>query len=153
MTEATALDLTKYDGKKVVVQRTNSDNVLEEVEGTVQTGNALGLLIKPKGKASVEIIEASSIEGVELAPEKAKKLGPKYIKEVELGQARQHLLDRHGATLNEVNEMTEQEAYDEHFEINHENEDIGHRHGEKPKRNQADVTDSDEDDSDEEPDF
>jgi hypothetical protein len=130
------------------VQRKAADGTLEEVEGTVQTGNALGLLLKPKGKASVEIIEASVIEGIEAAPEKEKKLSVKWLKEVSLGQARQHLLDRHGATLEDVNEMAEQEAFDFHFEIDHEEEDLGHRHGEKPKRDADASADEDDDEAD-----
>lgn len=142
MTET--LDLTQFDGKKVIVQHQDGEGNVVETEGTVQTGNELGLLIKPKGKASVEIIEAATIEGVELAPEKAKKVGVKWLKDVELGQARQHLLDRHGATVTEVNALNEQQAFEAHADIDHEAEDLGHRHGEKPKKSESEPETSDD---------
>lgn len=128
------LDLTAYDGKKVIVTVNQGDSA-EEIEGTVETGNALGLLIKPKGKASVEIIEAGQIEQVVLAPEKLKNIVQKYVKVLELGKARQHLADYHAATLTEVNSMTEESAFSAHQAIDHS--DLGHIHGEKPKKEKA----------------
>jgi hypothetical protein len=144
MTTATELDLSQYDGKRVVVTHNQADGTAAETEGTVQTGNSLGLLIKPKGKSAVEIIEAGDIEGIILAPEKQKNFGVTYLKVVELGGARKHLLDRHAATLTAVNSMTEEDAFKLHASIDHEDSDLGHVHGEKPKKDKA--TDSSESD-------
>lgn len=142
------LELSQYEGQRVIVTRKLEDGTLDEIEGTCQSGNELGLLIKPRGKASVEIIEASDIEQVVFAPEKLKNLSPKYIKEVTYGQARQHLLDRHGYTIGQVNAMTEESALHVHASIDHEANDLGHRHGEKPAKAEATET-SDSSDEDE----
>lgn len=128
------LNLADYEGQRVIVTRKLEDGTLAEVEGTCQSANELGVLIKPRGKASVEIIEASDIEQVTFAPEKPKKLGPKYVKEITYGNARRHLLDRHSATLTEIAAMSEETALRTHAAIDHEADDLGHRHGDKPAK-------------------
>lgn len=134
MTSATVLQFAEYTGKKVVVTHNTTDKdgapVTEELEGKVEVGNDTGLLVKPKGKTSLVLIEAANVELVELAPDDT-ALKAKKIKPVKLGQARSHLLERHGVSLSEVNGLTEQEAYDAHLRIDHVQADLGHFHGEK----------------------
>lgn len=136
MTETTAqdTDLSKYEGQKVIVQvkldtPDESGATLIEVEGKAEAANALGILIKPKGRTQVELIEASKIESVEIAPESEKKLAAKSLAIVDLGKARQHLLDRHGLTLDEANGLTEEAAFDYHNEVEHGG--LGHKHEDK----------------------
>lgn len=123
-------DYSQYNGKKVTVVRNPADSSdAVEIEGTVQVGNEQGLLIKPKGKTSFDLIPAEEIEEVRIAPEKSKKLTAKTLKVVELGSARSHLLERHGLSLTDANNVTEEEAFEAHEATDHS--DLGHVHGDK----------------------
>lgn len=129
-------DLTKYNGQKVIVQvnldkPNDKGETLVEIEGKAEAANELGILIKPKGRTQVELIEAAKIESVEFAPEPEKKIAVKTIAVIEYGKSRQHLADRHGLTLDEVNQLTEEQGLDYHGATDHTG--LGHVHGEKEK--------------------
>ena len=129
-------DLAKYNGQKVIVQvnldkPNDKGETLVEVEGKAEAANELGILLKPKGRTQVELIEASKIESVEFAPEPEKKIAAKTIAVIDYGKARQHLADRHGLTLEEVNQLNEEQALDYHNQTEHGT--LGHVHGEKEK--------------------
>lgn len=129
-------DLTKYSGQRVVVQvkldePNDKGETLIEIEGKAEAANALGILIKPKGRTQVELVEVDKIESVELAPESEKKLSAKSLAILDLGKGRQHLLDRHGLTLEEVNQLNEEQAFDYHGELDHVELALGHKHEEK----------------------
>ena len=131
-------DYSEFQGKKVIVVRNlpePDENGAQavEVEGLAQSANELGILIKPKGKVKLDLIPADEIEEVSFAPEKAKALKAKTLKVVEYGQARAHLLERHGVDLEWVNSVSEQEAYDYHKTLDHVELKLGHVHGEKSK--------------------
>ena len=125
-------DYSKFEGKKVKLTR-NEDGKTDssEVEGTVQSGNPLGILIRPKGKTQFELIPAVEIEQVNFIEDKPKDLAVKTLKIVEFGQGRAHLLERHNYTLTDVNKLTELEGYDLHNLVDHKAEDLGHIHGDK----------------------
>lgn len=133
-------DYSKFEGKKVKLVR-NEEGVTNavEIEGTVQSGNALGILIKPKGKTNFELIPAAEIESVEFIMETAKNLDCKTLKVVEFGQARAHVLERHGWTLKQVNTISELDAYEKHAKLDHVASDLGHVHGEKDKTDRAEA--------------
>ena len=138
MTE-TAVDYTQYVDKKVIltVGTPGNDEPDRNIEGTVQTANAVALLIKLKGKSQTEPIFTSQIVSIELAPDTNRELKQRYLKEVKVGEFRQHLVDRHGFTLSTVNDpdFTEEKAAAFHAE-QHEGklkDDLGHVHGERPK--------------------
>jgi hypothetical protein len=148
-------DLAQYTGAKVVVIVRKEDRN-EEVEGTVDTAMPTALLLKPKGRTNLELIEPSQIEEISFAPEKPKELKPKRVAKLKFGQARQHLLDRHGEPLTVVNEMTEEAAWEMHNEIDHVEENLGHWHGEKDDKypgsedaDEAGDTESDDENTDE----
>lgn len=129
-------DYSEFQGKKVLVVRkldkpNEKGESAVEVEGLAQSANELGILIKPKGKVQLELIPADEIEEVSYAPEKAKALKAKTLKPVEYGQARTHLLERHGVDLEWANAVTEQEAFDYHKSLDHEELKLGHVHGDK----------------------
>jgi hypothetical protein len=133
---ATEVNLAEYTGKKVIVtqnldQPDKDGNSAIEVEGTVQVGNADGVLIKPKGKATFDLIEARSIEEIRLAPEKDKSFKASKLKLVTIGGARRHLLERHAVTLAWANSVTEEQALEYHNSLNHEELDLGHVHSDK----------------------
>lgn len=139
----TATDYSEYVGKKVILTRKLEDGSADEVEGNVEVANATGVLVKPKGKVQLVLVDAADVIEVRLAPESSKKLKAKKLKTIALGQARSHLLERHGGTLTEVNEMTEEEALSFHESINHVEADLGHVHAE----NDSDETPAEDDSS------
>jgi hypothetical protein len=126
-------DLAQYEGKKIIVIKKVEGGDAVEIEGTAQASNDLGILIKPKGKTNFDLIHKGDIEEVRYVVEKPKALGRKTLKLVEFGQARNHLLERHGYTLAQVNEIDEKQAFDAHNAIDHVASDLGHEHGDKAK--------------------
>lgn len=139
-TTATETDYSIYENKKVRLVR-NEAGVTDavEIEGTVQSGNALGILIKPKGKTNFELIPAVEIENIEFVDDKPKDLDRKILKVVEFGQARPHLLERHAFSLTAINSMSELDAYDQHNLLDHLADDLGHIHGDKKATERAEA--------------
>lgn len=144
-------DLSQFKDKRVVVTRNlpepnDKGESAVEVEGLVQVGSALGLVIKPKGQTKFDLIPAEEIEEIHLAKDSSKPLKASKIKLVELGQARRHLLERHGYTLEWVNSVDEETAKQHHDEIDHEAEGLGHVHSAKgdkdEKKDESDGSDS-----------
>lgn len=132
-TTTSEVDFSQYVGKRVTVVRNlpepNEDGQSTvEVEGVVQVGNEHGLLIKPKGQVKFELIPANEVEEVYTSRETAKKLKRSKLKPVQLGQARRHLVERHGITLTWANNATEEQAMDYHSSLDHEELDLGHIH-------------------------
>ena len=142
-------DYTKFVGKKVIVTR-NLDKPNEkgelavEVEGTVEAANVHGVMLKPKGQVKPEILNLDEIEEIRFAPEKAKNIKAKVLKPIEHGQARGHLLERHGLTLKEVNALSEEEALEFHESIDHVAKDLGHVHGSKEETPAAEAVAAEE---------
>jgi hypothetical protein len=127
-------DYSQYQGKKVIVtvklKEPNAEGALaEEIEGTAEAANNLGIMLKPKGKVSPQLIEAGDIEEIKYAPEKAKKLSRKTLKPVTFGDARQHLFERHGIPADQLENLDEEAALKAHSDIDHEK--LGHYHGVK----------------------
>lgn len=126
-------DYDKFLDKKVVITENLSEanekgELAEEFEGTVQAVAGDTLMVKPKGKTTPRLVEVSNIESIDFAPEKAKNLTRKKLKPVGFGQARNHLLERHGFTLAQVNDMTEKQAFEHHEKVDHVAADLGHVH-------------------------
>jgi hypothetical protein len=135
-------DLDQFAGKKVIITRNLAEpneagETAVELEGKAESANSLGVLFKPKGKTGLELIEVGEIEDIRLAPETDKRLSAKTLKITELGAAKQHLIDRHGLTLTEVNGLDEPTAFSYHAELDHKGLDLGHVHGEKPAAERA----------------
>lgn len=129
-------DLSQYAGQRVIVtvnldEPNAKGETCVEVEGTAEAANAAGIMFKPKGRTSVEIIEIAKIERVQFAPEKPKDLKAKPLQLVKYGTARAHLLERHGYKISSVNALTEEQALRTHGEIEHEAQELGHLHQEK----------------------
>lgn len=137
-------ELSKFADQKVIVQinldkPNDKGETLVEVEGTALAANEMGILLKPKGKTQAELVEAAKIEGVVFAPQKEKEIKAKTLQPIKYGQARSHLLERHGATLTDVNGLTEEQALDYHTELNHAETDLGHVHGDKAQTERAEA--------------
>jgi hypothetical protein len=118
--------LEEFDGKQVLIHVIQADGSVKEFEGKVEAASAAGVAFKEKGKRDVDLIEPDTIEEIAVAPTKPKNLPQKKLKDATVANARQHLLDRHGYDRSVVNGMTDEQAFDEHDDIDHE--DLGHRH-------------------------
>lgn len=143
----TADQLAEFSGKKVVVTRNLSEpnekgETAVEVEGQVQVANEIGILIKPKGKVQFDLIPISEIEEINLAKEGNKPLKASKLQPVKLGQARRHLLERHGVQLKWANEVTEEQAFEYHESLNHKELDLGHFHEAKAAGDESSESDT-----------
>lgn len=142
-------DLKEYEDKKVVLVRNlakpnDKGDTAEELEGTLVAVAGDAVMFKQKGKATAGLIDIGDIERVDHADTGSKKLVRKTLKVVKFGQARNHLLERHGYTVTQVNEITEKEAYDLHASIDHEAQDLGHVHKDKADDEASDEPDTEE---------
>ena len=117
--------LADFQDKKVILVLEGEDQNYE-FEGLVEAASEAALGFKEKGKRDMVIIEPKQIVEISLAPEKAKKITQKKMNLVKEGNVRQHLSDRHGLTLEEVNRMSEEDAVKYHDGIDHKV--LGHRH-------------------------
>jgi hypothetical protein len=128
-------DYTQFVNKKVILTVKNPDDAegSKEREGTIVTATPVGIMFRDKGRATSDILLPAEILGVVLAPDN-RKITPKYIKEVELGNVRTHLADRHGFLLEVVNDLNEEQAKIVHDKQHAEHGgDLGHIHGERPR--------------------
>lgn len=142
-------DYEKFVGKRAVLVRKldapkEDGSTAEELEGTVDSYNELGLLFKPKGKVNLELVETDYIEDLRPITEAPKKLKQKTLKPVPYGQTRNHLLERHAFTLVQVNGMTEDQAVEAHNQIDHSV--LGHVHS-QPEQQEASENDDESSDS------
>lgn len=125
----TGQDYSQYAGKKVVLKLNDTE---EPLEGTVDSGNELGVLFKPKGKASLDLIDAGRIESIEAAPDAPKKLSVKALQPLKDTGARQHLVDRHAYKVADIEGLSDEDALKFHdSEVGHDG--LGHNHTGKPK--------------------
>jgi uncharacterized DUF497 family protein len=127
-------DFSEFTDKRVLlVENLDKPNAkgetAVELEGKVETGNAMGVLFKEKGKTAIRLIEANKIERITYAPETPKELKQKPLKLVTHGEARSHLIERHGYKVSDIQRMAEPEALSYHNTLDHA--DLGHRHEEK----------------------
>lgn len=141
----TTIDFTEFTGKRVILSIPDDEGTLTEQEVTIQSVNPTVLLVKPKGQIQFEMIDVDKVQDIQLAPTATKKVKAKRINPISLGTARQHLLDRHGAKVAEMNELTEDQAFAAHEAIDHKADDLGHYHEIKAEKSD----DGDEDNDDE----
>lgn len=138
-------NLDQYENQRVLLVRNVTEDdgsiVAEESEGTVLAVNAEagGILFKPKGRVQAQLLMTDDLESIEFAPIKEKSITVRWLKDVKFGMTRQHLADRHGWPVAEVDRLSEAEALEEHGQIDHEG--LSHRHGEKPEKENEDSTD------------
>lgn len=144
MTEATQTGvnpdtLDGYTGKRVsltfnreVKGEGDAPATTEQVtqEGRVEIGSTIGLMFKEKGKSNVQFIETPQILAVTELAVREPKVTVKTLQPVAAGRVRQHLADRHGFTVAELNGMTEAAGVELHDGIDHTA--LAHKH-EVPK--------------------
>lgn len=115
-------------GKQVILHLIQEDGSVSEINGKIEAAAEYGIAFKEKGKRDVDLVELSSIDEVVEAASKPRGLPQKKLRAVTVASARTHLLERHGLTRTEVNRLTDEEAFDQHNEIDHT--DLGHDHNE-----------------------
>ena len=125
MTVAVA-ELEANIGKQVVLHLKQEDGSLKELEGKLEAASAAGLAFKEKGKSNLDLYMPDQVESLQAAPDKPKSVSQKKIKPIVEGQARQHLLDRHGVPLDWAKKASEKEAFEYHKNLDHSN--LGHVH-------------------------
>jgi hypothetical protein len=135
--------LADFAGKQVILHRIKEDGSIEELEGKVEDASEVGMAFKPKGKRDVDLVLPDEIEEISLAPTKPKTLSQKKLKPIAENAARQHLLDRHGYDRSVVNEMSDEQAFAEHNDIDHD--DLGHRHEAEDEGDDDEAGESSED--------
>jgi len=134
MTVATE-QMEQYEGQKVIVtvlpnaEKEETEN--QTYEGKAEVANGTGMLLKAKGRSGLHLLALDQIVNVEFAPEKPKKIAVKTVKKVKFGNVRQHLADRHGYTVADLDEVTEENALDAHTNLDHAAEGLAHVHGDK----------------------
>lgn len=137
MTE-TLFDIEKYRpwiGREVVVvanaEKSDGTKLAVEIRGELRAVHVEGIMIRPKGRTTPEMVSTSEIEKFDLYDELPKPISSKRLADVAFGSIRQHLADRHGVSLNDLNapDFTEAHAYDFHLDDHSETaEPISHFH-------------------------
>lgn len=127
----TVEELQPFVEKEVVLHKIKEDGSMEQLIGTIKAATIAGVPFKTKGKAGIDLIQVKDIEEVALAPSKEKSVTQKKLAIVEMGNARQHLIDRHGVELSWAKNASEKEAFDWHATLDHTN--LGHVHVDKTK--------------------
>lgn len=115
-------DYSEFTDKKVTIQLT--DNT--KVEGTVEAGSTVGVVFKEKGSRGTKLIEAAQIAAIEPVAEAPKKLKQRTLPIVTEGKVREHLIERHGFKVSEIEALSEDAAKSFHDGIDHS--DLGHKH-------------------------
>ena len=119
-------DLQKHIKKESILHILQEDGSLKEITATIQAATVAGVVFKEKGRSTIELTEADKIEEITAAPVKPRPVQQKKLKPIEFGQARQHLIDRHGVQLSWAKDADEQAALDYHAGLDHT--DLGHVH-------------------------
>lgn len=114
-------DLEKYNEKKVVLTIGG-----EKTEGKVMAASAIGIVFKAKGSSATKLIEAKDIEDIAEVVAGPKKLKSRVIPQVHDAKNREHLIERHGYKVSEIEKLSEEDAKAFHDSLDHS--DLGHSH-------------------------
>jgi hypothetical protein len=126
--------LQPFIDKEAILHVVQDDGTLKEITGTIKAATVAGVPFKEKGKPGLELTTVDKIEEIDYAPVKAKAVTQKKLKPIEFGQARQHLVDRHGVELSWAKDADEKTAFDYHATLDHTN--LGHVHVVEEKKDE-----------------
>lgn len=133
VTNPTLEQLQPYVDKEAIIHLKQEDGQLTEITATIKVATVAGVGYKEKGKSGIELLaNADPIEEIDYAPVKQKSVSQKKLQPIEFGQARQHLVDRHGVTLSWAKDADEKAALEYHNGLDHS--DLGHRHEAKDEK-------------------
>lgn len=104
------------EDKRRVVVIAKQDKEMVEFDGELRAVHVRGIMIRPRGRVSPVMIPPSDLESLVLYESVPKPIDPKAVSPILFGQFRQHLADRHGFALEDLNAKgyTENQAYDDH---------------------------------------
>lgn len=126
----------EFVGRKVAVTVKDPDGGEPKTrEGTVFSVAKHGILLIPKGKSAGDIIFGFDIVDL-IAKDSDISTKPKRLAIVPTDKVRQHLLDRHGYAIQQVEALTNEEAEVEHNQL-HADLELGHYHGDAPAKSDA----------------
>lgn len=131
--EPEVMDYSQYKRKKATVHFTDGTSV----EGTIEAGSQIGLVLKPKGSRERRLVEGREIKALELASAPIPRLRRKTLPIIVPAKVREHLIDRHGYRIDEISALSEAEAVVFHDSIDHLGADLGHTHREPTEAEQA----------------
>lgn len=123
--------LVQFSGKNVNITLTGDYADLSG-EGRVEAAGPFGVAFKPKGKGSV-IVEPGDIEAIETAAV-IKKITRKSLLPATLENVRQHLVDRHGYAVADIEKYSPEQALEWHNGLEHK--PLGHDHEKKAEEAQ-----------------
>lgn len=119
-------DLQPFVDKEAIFHLIKDDGSTDEITGTIKAATVAGVPYKVKGKAGLELTTVDKFYEITYAPIKEKAVSQKKINPIEFGQARQHLVDRHGVELSWAKDASEKDAFEWHASLDHSN--LGHAH-------------------------
>lgn len=121
-------DMNEQDFEALTDKKVNVVIEGTTVEGTVLAASDIGIVFKPKGASKGSIVPAAKLGDIEEVVAGPKKLRGRTIPQVHDGKYREHLIERHGYKITEIQAMSEDEAKAFHQSIDHS--DLGHKHRE-----------------------
>ena len=126
-----ATSAIEYVGERVEI--TFAEGELEGgdsnvVVGKIENANALGFVFKPAGSSKSRLYETGAVEDIRIAPEAEPVLKARRLDFVTLKTVKRHLVDRHGYSLADINEMSPERALEFHDDLDHEAQDLSHYH-------------------------
>lgn len=126
--------MKQYEGQKVtavILPEEGTEGEPQTLEGKAEVANESGLILKAKGKSGLQLFSLERVESLEFAAEEPKKVTVKTVKVIGYGKVRQHLADRHGYTVTDLEDFSEEEALHTHNNLDHQAESVAHVHGDK----------------------
>lgn len=126
-----SMDLGTLDNQRIKVTYVQPDDheVLFEAEGVVIAASPMAILLKPRGAMIAEMIEAANIRHIEIVQNPNAKLIIRKLRVLKPHEVRQHLIDRHGFLVANVEALGDIQAYEGHRAMAHSN--MGHVHEDK----------------------
>lgn len=129
-------DIKEYIGKKVTLVRNLPEPNAEghstvELEGEIIEANPkVGALFRQRGRTNGELVMSHEIEDIRLLAVAPKPIKVKGLKRMNQETVRQHLADRHGVSVSNLNKTDEVEAMKMHEALHGvQGNDLGHNHG------------------------
>lgn len=98
-------------------------------EGSVVAASNSGLLVKPRGASLAELIASTEIVDLNILRDPNSKIILRRLRLVKVGEVRQHLADRHGLTLDFLDEYDDLQFLQYHITLDHSN--LSHIHEDK----------------------
>lgn len=129
-------DFKEFVDKKVVLVRNLPEPNAEghstvELEGFIVEANPkVGVLFRQRGRTNGELVFTHEVEDIRLLVTAPKPIKVKALKRMNQETVRQHLVDRHGSSVELVNATSDENAMKMHDQLHEAHgKDLGHNHG------------------------